>query len=130
MCNNSQSIMSRESADKIIVRMQMELEQRKKEYDELHDYVVNKVDVTTQQLTCRTKNKGRNQLKAADMNGYDRVNRDMLNWKLHFNVLPHLKFFGGMQVSWQPEVVGSFSQRLRKNIARPEGSIESVYWED
>jgi len=122
--------MSMESADKIIARMQRELGQQKEDYDELHDYVVNKVDVTTQQLTRRARCKGCNKLKAADMNGFARVNKDMLNWKLRFDVLPHLKFFGGMQVTWQPEVVGSFSQRLRKNTARPDGSIESVFWED
>ena len=94
--------MSRESADQIIARMQRELDQRKKEYDELHDYVVNKVDVTTQQLTRRAKYKGRNKLKAAVMTGFARVNKDVLNWKLGFNVLPHLKFFGGKQVTWQP----------------------------
>ena len=96
MSNNSQSMMSRESADEIIARMKRELDQRKKEYDELHDYVMNKVDVTTQQLTRRAKYKGRNQLKAADMNGFARVNKDMLNLKFCFNVLPHFKFFGGM----------------------------------
>ena len=52
--------MSRESADKIIAWMQRELDQRKKEYYELHDYIANKVDVTTKQLTRRVKYKGCN----------------------------------------------------------------------
>ena len=110
MSNDCQSMGSRETADQIIARMQRELDQRKKDYEELHNYVVNKVNVTTRQLTGCTQFKGRNQLKAADMNGYARVNKDMLNWKLRFNVLSHLKFFEGMQVTWQPKVKGSFSK--------------------
>ena len=127
MSNAIQSMGSSESADQIIARTQRELDQRKKEYDEPHKYVVNKVNVTTNQIKGRSQVKGHNRLKAADMNGYAHVNKDMLNWKLRFNVLPHLKFFGGKQVTWQPKVEGSFSERLRKDIARPEGSIERSF---
>ena len=112
-----------------LVEKDNQLVEKDKYIQEISEWSTFKTGNMLMHIRDARKFHGRNQVRAADFDVIDRVNRDSLGKWLRFDVIPHVKFFNKSTLMYSKDK-SSFCQKLLglRGVVVPEGALENEFY--